>query len=278
MNDRAAAEKGGRTGWWTPLAILALSLTGLANIGRGSAPGPLFLIDDTRKAQVTISWPTGSGEPVAMRVDMAWTSPNDRTAIDHGLEAFAAMGGTRLEKGAGNPNGAVVRTGFYKADNTRPFFEDLASGGSVTITMTNILFNRPGVPRPDTALMHLKYMPEDVAACGLGDTALDQFNTASRTDTLRGKVTVSNGRLGVLDGSSPAGGSVKFEQADDGVITMTAVIPYALFRHVRDPWQRTNPGTFFEPTHFHVEFEVLPVEVAEEIDAGAEEGGGQAQQ
>jgi len=80
---------------------------------------------------------------------------------------------------------------------------------------------------------------------------------------------VANARLGVLDGSSAGSGSVKFAQADSGEITMTAVIPYALFRHVRDPWQRTNPGTFFEPTHFHVEVEVLPEEVSRELDAKA---------
>jgi hypothetical protein len=255
----SAGGRGAVAAAW--LALVALGL------GAARLAGPLFLIDDTHKAQVTISWPTRSGQPVSMQVELAWTSPNERTAIDHGLQAFAAMGGSRLEKGAGNPSGAVVRTGFYKADNTKPFFEDLAQGGAITIVMTNVLFNQPGVPRPATVLQHLKYMPEDVAACGLGDTALDQFNTASMTDTLKGKITVANGRLGVLDGSSPAGGSAKFEQAADGSITMTAVIPYALFRHVRDPWQRTNPGTFFEPTHFHVEFEVLPTDVAAELDA-----------
>jgi len=44
----------------------------------------------------------------------------------------------------------------------------------------------------------------------------------------------------------------------DGAITMQARIPYELFRHVRDPWLRVQPGTFFEPQHFHVEFESLP--------------------
>jgi len=51
---------------------------------------------------------------------------------------------------------------------------------------------------------------------------------------------------------------VSFSTDADGAITMQARIPYELFRHVRDPWLRVQPGTFFEPQHFHVEFESLP--------------------
>ncbi len=241
----------------------------LGLLGAGWTAGPLFLIDDTHRPTVTISWPTSAGATISMEATLPWTSPNERTLLQHNLEVFAALGGTRLDKGAGNPAGALVRTGFYRTDATKPFFEDIKPGASVTIVMTNVLFNRAAVARPETALQHLKYMPEDAAVCGLGDTGLDQYNTASTTDTLHGKITVANARLGVLDGSSAGSGSVKFAQADSGEITMTAVIPYALFRHVRDPWQRTNPGTFFEPTHFHVEVEVLPEEVSRELDAKA---------
>lgn len=247
---------------------LALGLAGLG-MAAGRLAGPLFLVDDTHKPGVTISWPTTAGKTISLHADLAWTSTTDRTVLGHNLEVFACIGGTRLDKGAGNPAGAVFRTGFYRTDLTRPFFEDIAPGSSVTIVMTNVLFNRPAVVRPATALQHLKYMPEDAAVCGLGDTGLDQYNTASATDTLNGKITVANARLGVLDGATAGSGSVTFEQAAGGEITMKAVLPYALFRHVRDPWQRTNPGTFFEPTHFHVEVEVLPEEVARELDEKA---------
>jgi hypothetical protein len=237
----------------------------LGVLGAGRALGPLFLIDDTHKPTVTISWPTVSGGATTLKAEVGWTSTTDRTVLGHNLEVFACLGGTRLDKGAGNPAGAIVRTGFYKTDVRKPMFEDIADKGAVTIVMTNILFNRPAVAMPTTALQHLKYMPEDAAVCGLGDTGLDQYNTADASDTLHGKITVANARLGVLDGSSTGAGSVKFDQAATGEITMTAVIPYALFRHVRDPWQRTNPGTFFEPTHFHVEVEILPKDVAEQL-------------
>jgi hypothetical protein len=255
------------------LAIFGVSLAAVFTTWLpAAAPGPLFLIDDTHRPTVTISWPTASGSTTTMAAELPWTSPNERTSYGRNLEGFAALGGTRLDTGAGNPNGAVVRTGFYKADNAIPMFEDLAQNATITITMTNILFMKPATPRPATALQHLKYMPEDAAACGLGDTGLDQYNTASLTDTLNGKITIANARMGVLDGQTAGGGTVSFTQAESGEITMTAVLPYSLFRHVRDPWQRTNPGTFFEPTHFHVEVEVLPVEVAAELDAEAASG------
>ena len=38
---------------------------------------------------------------------------------------------------------------------------------------------------------------------------------------------------------------------------MTAVVPYALFKHADDPWLRSNPGDFIEPVHFHMEFEAV---------------------
>ena len=52
---------------------------------------------------------------------------------------------------------------------------------------------------------------------------------------------------------------MRFEQDEQtGAVSVFAELPYELFRHVRDPWLRTEPGTFFEPTHFHLEFESLP--------------------
>jgi hypothetical protein len=55
--------------------------------------------------------------------------------------------------------------------------------------------------------------------------------------------------------------------SEDGTHRVRVRIPYALFRHIRDPWERDEPGTFLEPMHFHVEFEALPVEVAQARDA-----------
>jgi len=36
-------------------------------------------------------------------------------------------------------------------------------------------------------------------------------------------------------------------------------VPYGMLRHLQDPWDSTLPGTFFEPIHFHMEAEVIPV-------------------
>src|SRR5690606_36244603 len=164
--------------------------------------------------------------------------------------------------------------------------------------MTGVRFIIDGAPDPETIVQHLKYTLEDVEECGLTGEAMDQYNTRSPADTMHGKITPENARLGSLNGVpgdepkealAPANGESEPSDADapeesekaaaqrapfpegkadvwleeDGSVSMRATIPYALFRHVRDPWMRTDPGGFFEPYHFHIEFEAIPLEVWE---------------
>jgi hypothetical protein len=235
----------------------------LAILGLMSAPASaqLFLVDDTSRPKATIRWETKDGEKMSLASEVSYTDTNDRTSLGHNVELFVAVGGTRLEKGWGHPDGAIIRVGYYKADNFKPFFEDIKDGADVHVKLENVAFNQPARGRPRTILQHIKYTIEDVLSCGLTEDALDQYNTASPTETLGTVITTDNGRLGVLDGSRKRGGEASLVQEDDGTFTLTARIPYALFRHVRDPWLRTTPGTFFEPYHFHVEFEVVPERV-----------------
>jgi hypothetical protein len=58
---------------------------------------------------------------------------------------------------------------------------------------------------------------------------------------------------------------VRVTTAADGSVSLEATFPYAMLRHLRDPWLRTRPGTFVEPVQVVFEFEVLPVAVAESI-------------
>lgn len=229
-----------------------------------------MLVDTEKTPHVVISWPTRDGGIISLEADRQYQSPSEKTYLGRNLDCFVALGGTRLDRGVGHPAGAIVRVGFYKADTAKLFFESLADDASISVTLTNVHFNQPATPRRQTALQHLKYMTEDIIACGLGPQALDQFNTFSSTDTLRGRITSENGRLGALGGKSDHAGSVAVRREDDGSITMTASIPYPLLRHTRDPWLRTTPGGFFEPQHFHIEFEVLPDGVAAAEDAAGD--------
>lgn len=234
----------------------------LACIPALAATGPLFLVDATRTPTVTISWPTSDGQVHRYTAQRPYRSPNAREFLGANLDCFVAVGGTRLDKGAGHPDGTILRVGFYKVDPDRLLFEDIAPDASITIELSGIAFNRPGRPIPHRAIQHLQYLQAQAAACGLGDAALDQFNTADARDSLRGKVTDANGRPGALDGSAPDRGRIRVRRDPDGTWAFVATIPYALFRHVRDPWLRTEPGAFLEPNHFHVEIEALPEEVA----------------
>lgn len=236
---------------------------------------PLFLADDTKHPHVVISWPTKAGGRITLEADREYRSPGEKTYLGKNLDCFVALGGTRLDKGFGHPAGAIVRVGFYKADFKKLLFEDLADEAVIRVSLTGVYFNRPGTPRPQTALQHLKYMKEDLAACGLGLSAMDQFNTVSETDTMGGKLLPENARMGILDGRSD-GGWVRVRAEEDGSVSLEAEFPYRLLRHVRDPWLRETPGSFFEPNHFHIEFEVLPEEVAKAEKAAAEKAAAEA--
>jgi hypothetical protein len=168
------------------------------------------------------------------------------------------MGGTRLERGAGHPKGAVVQVGLGRTDSIRPFFADIREDPVVTIRLSGVFMNQPVTPRPESVVLRLRYLPDDLAACGLGGSASSLFLTASRTDTLKGRITADNARLGVLDGSQTGHARIRLTKEADGSVSMEAQVPYALLRHFKDPWLRTQPGTFLEPAYFHIEFELIP--------------------
>lgn len=247
--------------------------------------GPLF-IDDRHEPTIMISWVQRDGTRVELTRTMPWGSKNDREDLGLNVLAFVAVGGTRIDLQRGHPMGSVVRVGFYKADPQKPFFAGIKPGSSIEVRLEGVRFLEPARPTHGTALHHSQYMLEDLLDCGLDASAIDQYNTAGADDTLGGQVTKENGRPGVLrvvegelppdapryyqQGGDPAGdqepqpaerfGTIRFStSAQTDAVGIRAELPYELFRHVRDPWLRTEPGTFFEPTHFHLEFESLPL-------------------
>lgn len=285
------------------LAVLGIAL---ATAGQQAAPTaqpptptpagtPLF-IDDAHDPAFTLAWTRRDGTRVELAHTMPWGTANDREDLGHNILAFVAVGGTRIDLQQGHPLGSVVRVGFYRKDITKPFFADIKPGSTIELRFTGIRFLEPARPTTATTLQHLQYHLQDVLDCGLDASAIDQYNTASPTETLGGNLTARNGRPGVLrvrTGEPPADEPRYFRQPPDPTddaatqpaerfasvrfhtdattsdIELWAEFPYEIFRHVRDPWQRTEPGTFFEPTHFHVEFECLPVRAAEPAAEGA---------
>lgn len=239
----------------------------LAGYAAGGQPEPLpaiLLADTSRTPVVQVSWQDEAGRLIELEGERGYTSPAGTEVLGGNLSAYVALGGTRLDRGAAHPRGAVLRVGVYKTDARRPFFEGIGEGGSITIRVRNLAMNRPVKPWPASIVMHLKYMPDELAACGLGASSSVLFYTTSRTDTLNGKITPETGRLGILSSANGSGATVSLT-GEDRTVEFTATIPYGLLRHMSDPWLRTAPGTFLEPTHFHFEFEVLPPEVAEAI-------------
>jgi len=238
--------------------------------------GPLHLVDTSHVPTVSLSWTTGEGREIDLEVQRPYASKYDRTHMAGNVDCFVAVGGTRIDKGCGHPDGLVIRVGFYKRDNGELFFEGIESDGSLTIELANVLANQPDRPIPHTVIQHLQYTREDIEACGIGREGQDQFNTLHPEENLLGQLTEANTRFGALGGDmSDTGGTgdtgegadeadgqprgeVEFTREEDGTLTMRAVVPYAILRHLQDPWVRTEPGLFLEPYHFHIEFELLP--------------------
>ncbi|MEZ6244081.1 MAG: hypothetical protein R3B57_13685 [Phycisphaerales bacterium] len=231
----------------------------------------ILLADFDHPTHVVVSWKTREGEDVSIEGDRSYSDDKGRTLLGRNVECFVAVGGTRLTKGAGHPDGVIVRVGFYKHDATRLFFDDIAEDGRVHIQLSGIHFNHPVGARPDAVLQHLKFAKEQLEVCSLPTNAKDQYNTAGPTETLNGRITPGiDTRQGVLDGSSPEHGSVSITTADDGSLTLDCEFPYTLLRHLQDPWQSGVPGTFAEPIHFHVELEALPLETLHRLESGEE--------
>lgn len=244
------------------LLALAWVLGSCAVSCAAGAAGPLLLAHESRLSHVRVSWTRTDGTVAAYEADLRYTGPDDRTALGENVEVFVALGGARLEKGAGHPDGAIVRVGLFKADRERLFFRDIANGSDIRIELRNVGFNQPAVPDPETLVHRLEYKAEDVEACGLTEDQAEMFNLASPDDDMGGVILPQQARFASLDGSTDGEADVDIVLEADGTVSMSAVVPYRLLRHKGDPWGLEVPGTFFEPFHFDLEFEVLPEAIA----------------
>src|SRR5690606_25197926 len=116
----------------------------------------------SRRPKVTVVWPTRDGEEIRLQGTRPYRSPGDKKPLGHNIDAYVALGGTRVDRGLGDPDGATIRVGLYKRDIRRPFFENIAGDAQITITVEGIYMNQPVAPRPETSLMHLQYMLSDL--------------------------------------------------------------------------------------------------------------------
>lgn len=234
-----------------------------------------FLLDNTKKPRVRISWPCSDGTTTTLEGEREYEAPKQASPIGGNLSAYVALGGNRGDLGLGTPGAVDVRVGFYTIDKKKPMFEHIAANASVTIEFEGITFNQPAEARVMTTMQHLTFAGNDrVLGCAADPGLLATYNTMDPDENLRGRMTKRNGRPGVLAGGEVGTGDVgKGKKADEksrgamvtyvtdaaGAVHMKAVIPYPLFKHADDPWLTSNPGDFVEPVHFHIEFECAPV-------------------
>lgn len=235
-----------------------------AGLGRAAdSVGPMLLADDSVVPHATVTWTQADGDVVEIRAELPYASDGERTALGRNLEGFVALGGSRLERGAGHPDGAIVRLGFYKVDRDLLFFEDIAHESTIEIELSNVRFNQVVTPDGASLIQRLQYKVDDVLACGLTEDQSEMFNVAGADDDMGGAILPTQIRFASLDGTVPATGEADVWVEADGSVSMRVVLPYRLLRHKGDPWALEIPGTFFEPYTFDLEFQVLPREVAE---------------
>ncbi len=221
-------------------------------------PRPMLLADDSTTPSVQVTWRSG-GQEITRVGARALAAPDDAEPFEGcNLSASVSLGGTRLEVGAGHPRGAILRVEIRKTEPNRAFFPGVEPGSSFRVEVRGVRFNQPVRVDPETALVHLKYSLKDVEACSLPPSAANQFLLSDPRDTLGGMVAAGvNATPGGLSGE-PGRGSVEARVEPDGSVTFAVVMPYALLRHLQDPWASDLPGTFFEPIRLHAEIEVLP--------------------
>ena len=228
----------------------------------------LLLVDDTHTPSVEVRW-TAHNQELSFTGTMPYTAPTGGESIGKNVKCYVALGGTRIETGAGHPKGAVIRLGVTKVENQRAFFAGIDPGTAIEFTITGVKFNQPVKYHQGTGMMHLKYALGDLKACALPGTARNQYLLSDPDDTLGGRVVAGvNATPGALDGKGDHGEMrIEVDPDDPTLVSMFIRVPYGLLRHLQDPWKSSLPGTFFEPIHMHAEAELLPVDVAPLIRA-----------
>ena len=269
---------------WT-IGPCAIALTGLGCLTgtvlgdepatQSSQHGGILVADASHEPRVAVRWDSRDGErsisgvlgygaPIGGEV-LESDTPDDEW--DGGnIRAYVALGGTRVETGAGHPKGVVVRVGLTKVDSNREFFERITPGSMIEIEISGVVLSEAITYHEGTGLMHLKFAIGDLEACSLPGTARNQYLMSDPSDTLSGRVVSGvNASPGALGGGGEDSGQGSFEvnidEDDPTRMGFVVRVPYGLLRHLQDPWDSILPGTFFEPIHLHAEAELIPIGV-----------------
>jgi hypothetical protein len=238
----------------------------MANPERSSwddLPPSILLVQQDQLPRVVVTWVAG-GELQRYTMTLPFSAPQGGEVLgESNVMAYATLGGTRIETGAGHPKGAVIRVGLTKVVNSNAFFKGIDPFTDVTIDIRGVRFNQPVKYHEGTALMHLKYALTDLKACALPVNARNQYLLSDPNDTLGGRVQRGiNATPGALDGNDDNGSAEVIVQPDDPTLVDLRVrVPFRMLRHLQDPWVSPLPGTFFEPIHLHAEAELIPVGV-----------------
>ncbi|MBO6512970.1 MAG: hypothetical protein JJ974_03265 [Phycisphaerales bacterium] len=282
--------------YWTLILFMTSVSASFAQSESDNLRRSLLVAQQEVEPTVTIRWLSKTG-PRVLKGTLPYGPPMggevlNRVEVDSedaestdassNIRAYMALGGSRVDTGAGHPKGVVVRVGLTKVDSARPFFAKIVPGTSVVIELEGVALTQPVKFHEGTALMHMKYAIGDLEACSLPGTARNQYLLSHPDDTLAGRVTEGlNATRGAFEdrGAGMLHGDfrININENEDGAerVGFRFEVPYGMFRHLQDPWDSVLPGTFFEPIHLHAEVEMLPlwatpIDLSQIVDTEAE--------
>lgn len=231
-----------------------------------SGPVPLSAGPTTVSYQTTTG-PVSFSEPRDFNGQIPGTplpgAPNISTFSD--LNGF----GRRPASTVGAEESFIAHA-FFKLGGNRggDFFPNLVSGGSVSISVSNIQFDRPVEVDETTAMFHTLFDQSQIMSLSEPYERLNNHYTivdeASFRDRQLFPTTVFTSNPSNTVFGDPSLSFLVTHNAPDN-INVQLTFPYELIRSIEevglnnpDPAALPAPQGFLEPFHFHLEYVVVP--------------------
>ncbi len=260
-----------------PLGVLTLVC--FAAVAEAAPPLPVGVAD------VTFSYPTTGGgmQTLQGQFDYSGQGPGDADPLggDPNITYFNSVNsfGRRTQvPGAIGPDESLLTHAFFKpAPFTTNFFQDIAPGADVTLTVQNIQFAEPVFVQTDTVLLHRLWDADQLDAVDLANQPFFHHHAHNHptSDPFRDfdlffppNAQVFHDHppdyeIGALSGAN----ALQVFGDGTGTIGFSITVPYDSFQHIEEdpdnpldiPAGLPAPYGFLEPFHFHVEFVVSQV-------------------
>jgi hypothetical protein len=253
-----------------PIRVGVVSLAAVVLGPRlATATGPVPLGESVS----TVSYDTAKGVvSFSGHTDYSGSTPGDAVPLGKAANILTfnsvnTYGRRLLVPGAIGPDESLVSHAFFKFNNSEDFFPGVVHGGVVTMRIEDVQFPEPVMVIPETILLHVRWVPDQVDQ--LPQPYVHLTNHYTTTEDFRdfeefhhagvfSDFPVPNFVLGAITVD------VHYDAPDQFDIELA--FPYELMKSLEESGQ-TVPGNlpaphgFLEPFHWHLEYLVAPAPV-----------------